>query len=189
VYGKKYLVLKTLRLLAISFTYCKLFLTYSVKPYAEPNDTDCSIEVRKTPPVKNKIKILIVDDNKLIRESLHIFLSSRENICIIGEAENGEEAILMVGSNTPDIVIMDINMSPMNGFETSRKIAEQYPSIKIIGFSMHTELSYCRDFLKLGAKGYLVKIGQPSEIIEAIQEVNAGKIYICKELRKKFKHL
>jgi DNA-binding NarL/FixJ family response regulator len=75
-----------------------------------------------------------------------------------------------------------------NGFETTRKISEQYPSVKIIGFPMHTELSYCRDFLELGAKGYLVKIGQPSEIIEAIEEVNKGNIYICKQLRGKLKH-
>jgi DNA-binding NarL/FixJ family response regulator len=142
----------------------------------------------KAPPVKSKIKILIVDDNKLIRESLQLFLSSHENLSIVGEAENGEQAILMAGSNIPDIVIMDINMSPMNGFETTRKISEQYPSVKIIGFSMHTELSYCRDFLELGAKGYLVKIGQPSEIIEAIEEVNKGNIYVCKQLRGKLKH-
>ena len=127
------------------------------------------------------ITILIADDSRVFRETLQFLCSTIDTIRIIGEATNGEEAIAFAAANSPDIILMDINMSPVNGFEATRRILQVNPTIKIIGVSMHTEPSYCKKMLRLGAKGYVAKEAAHAEIIEAIHEVNAGGSYIDKE--------
>lgn len=129
-----------------------------------------------------QITVLIADDNLLVRESLRTILSPLENIEIIGEAKNGEEAIALAAQLVPDIILMDINMSPVNGFEATRKILNQLPSIKIIGLSLHKEPSYCRNMMRLGAMGYVVKSSSYEEIIMAVETVAAGGKYIDKDL-------
>ena len=133
--------------------------------------------------MKKQITVLIADDNNHIRETLKTLLEGNDDISVIGEAKNGEEAIKMALGLSPDIVIMDINMSPVNGFEATRKILKVDPSIKIIGLSMHKESSYCNNMMRLGAKGYLVKSSSYSEIIVAIKEVSAGRKYIDKDVQ------
>lgn len=117
-----------------------------------------------------------------MRESLKVLLSAHDNISLVGEAKNGEEAMTLAAGLEPDIILMDINMSPVNGFEATRKILKQFPAIKIIGLSLHTEPSYCRNMLRLGAKGYVTKISPYSEIMVAIKEVAAGGKYIDKNI-------
>jgi len=128
------------------------------------------------------ISVLIADDNHHIRESLHVLLGPLENITLVGEACNGEEAIVLAAELNPDIILMDINMSPVNGFEATRKILKQNPAIKIIGLSLHVEAPYCRNMLRLGARGYVTKSSPYTEIITAINEVAAGKKYIDKKI-------
>jgi two-component system invasion response regulator UvrY len=128
------------------------------------------------------ITVLIADDNHHIRESLHVLLAPLENMKLIGEACNGEEAIVQAAELNPDIILMDINMSPVNGFEATRKILKQNPAIKIIGLSLHVEASYCRNMLRLGARGYVTKSSPYTEIITAINEVYEGGKYIDKKI-------
>ncbi|HMU46852.1 MAG TPA: response regulator transcription factor [Chitinophagaceae bacterium] len=128
------------------------------------------------------ITVLIADNNHHMRESLKVLLSAHDNISLVGEAKNGEEAMTLAAGLEPDIILMDINMSPVNGFEATRKILKQFPAIKIIGLSLHTEPSYCRNMLRLGAKGYVTKISPYSEIMVAIKEVAAGGKYIDKNI-------
>lgn len=126
-----------------------------------------------------QITVLIVDDNKLMREALStILLSGIVNIQIVGNVSNGEEAIDLANKLQPDLIFMDINMSPVNGFEATRKILKQNSSIKIIGFSLHNEKSYAVNMMKLGAKGYLTKGASPEEIIEAVKKIAKGGKYI-----------
>ena len=126
-----------------------------------------------------QITVLIVDDNKLMREALStILLSGIVNIQIVGNVSNGEEAIDLANKLQPDLIFMDINMSPVNGFEATRKILKQNSSIKIIGFSLHNEKSYAVNMMKLGAKGYLTKGASPEEIIEAVKKITKGGKYI-----------
>ncbi len=132
--------------------------------------------------MEKQITVLIVDDNNFFRESLRVLLSGLDTITLVGEAKNGEEAIALAALHSPDIVILDINMSPVNGFEATRKILKQNPAIRIIGLSMHTEPSYCKNLLRLGARGYITKSAPHSEIIEAIREVAAGGKYIDKDI-------
>lgn len=105
-----------------------------------------------------------------------------ENSTLIGEAENGEEAISLAKELSPDIILMDINMSPVNGFEATRKIIKENPGSRIIGFSDNRKVSYIKNMLQLGAKGYIVKGSSLETIIEAIEKVNAGGRFIDKEV-------
>jgi len=126
--------------------------------------------------------IVIADDNNFFRESLRLLLSSVDQLSIVGEATNGEEAIQLASQKLPDIIIMDINMAPVNGFEATRKIMKQFPNVKIIGLSLHKEASYCKNMMRLGAKGYLTKSAPHTEIIAAILEIAGGGRYIDKDI-------
>jgi len=128
------------------------------------------------------ITVLIADDNAHMRETLRVMLNALENIELAGEACNGEEAIQMAAELKPHVMLMDINMSPVNGFEATRKILKQNSSIRIIALSLHKEVSYCRNMLRLGAKGYVSKSSSYAEIVEAIKEVAAGGKYIDKSI-------
>ena len=128
------------------------------------------------------ITILIADDNKYIRETIRFLLSRYDNLKLVGEAESGEEAIALAKQLSPDVVLIDINMSPINGFEATRKILKQNPATKIIGLSVHKQPSYAKNILQLGAKGYVTKSSPHKEIIQAIIQVAGGKDYVCSEL-------
>ena len=132
--------------------------------------------------MKKQITVLIADDNQLMRETLRIVIGFIENATLIGEAVNGKEAIALAKELSPDIILMDVNMSPVNGFEATRKILKQNPAAKIIGLSLHKEVSYAKNMMKLGARGYVTKSSPHHEIIEAIEKVAAGEKYIDKGL-------
>ena len=101
--------------------------------------------------MEKAITILIADDNKYIRETIRFLLSRFANLKLVGEAESGEEAISLAKQLNPDVVLIDINMSPVNGFEATRKILKQNPLAKIIGLSVHKQPSYAKNILQLGA--------------------------------------
>jgi two-component system invasion response regulator UvrY len=132
---------------------------------------------------ENQITILIADDNAIMRESLRSVISVLETAKLIAEAYNGEEAIKLAKEYSPDIILMDINMSPINGFEATRKIIKDNPAAKIIGISDNKKISYVKNMLKLGAKGYVVKTSSYEVIIEAIIKVTAGEKYIDREIK------
>lgn len=129
-----------------------------------------------------QVTVLIADDNNFVRESLRVLFSEDADIKLVGEAKNGEEAILLARELCPAIILMDINMSPVNGFEATRKILKENPAVKIIGLSLHKEASYCKNMLRLGAKGYLIKSAPYNEILLAIKDVAAGGKYVDKDL-------
>lgn len=132
--------------------------------------------------MKKQITVLIADDNKLMLKTLSMLISGMEDVHLAGEASNGEEAIAFAKELSPDIILMDINMSPVNGFEATRKILMQNPAAKIIGLSLHNQATYAKNMLKLGAKGYVTKSASHEKIIEAIKIVAAGGKYIDKEI-------
>jgi DNA-binding NarL/FixJ family response regulator len=117
-----------------------------------------------------------------MREILKVILSPLENIRLVGVATNGEEIIQLAGEISPDLILLDINMAPVNGFEAARKILKQNPSIRIIALSLHRDASYCRNMLRLGVKGYVTKSSPYGDIIDAINTVAAGGIFIDKNI-------
>lgn len=131
------------------------------------------------------VKVIIVDDHQMVRETWKMILQRDERIEIIGVCASGEEAIVAAENLQPDVMLMDINMSPMNGFEATRKISLAHPQVKIIGVSIQNQPSYARNMLQLGAKGYVTKNSPKDEMVEAIMQVQNGQIYLCKEISER----
>lgn len=135
-----------------------------------------------------KITILLVDDHKLIRDSWCFILNSDPRFQIIGETSAGDEAIELAKTRKPQIVLMDVNMTPVNGFDATRQIRKFSPGSKVIGISMYTMPAYAKRMLQMGAMGYVTKNSSKDEMIEAIVEVNKGKKYVCEEVKDILAH-
>ncbi len=130
-----------------------------------------------------KISILLVDDHKLIRDSWSFILNSDVRFNVVGETSNATDAVEIAKEKKPAIVLMDINMTPVNGFEGTKLIRKYSPGSKIIGISMHSMPAYARRMLQMGAMGYVTKNSSKDELLTAIVEVNNGKKYICDEVK------
>lgn len=128
------------------------------------------------------IRIIIVDDHQMVRETWRMLLHDQSGIEVIRECASGAEAIAAAPDLNPDIMLMDINMTPVNGFEATRKIMKQCPHIRIIGVSVNNQPGYARNIMQLGARGYVTKNSSREEMVRAIHEVMRGKIYVCEEV-------
>ena len=130
-----------------------------------------------------QISIILVDDHKLIRDSWSFILNSDSRFKVIGETSSGEEAIEIVKTLKPDIVLMDVNMAPVNGFDATKQITTFSPGSKVIAVSMHTMPAYAKRMMQLGAMGYVTKNSSKDEMIKAIVEVSNGRKYVCDEVK------
>jgi len=130
-----------------------------------------------------RISILLADDHKLIRDAWSFMLTSDPRFEVAAIASSGEEAIAQASVVKPDIVLMDINMGTISGFEAAEKILSENPGIRIIGVSMHSMPAYAKRLFKLGGRGYVTKNSSREEFIHAILEVHKGKTYICDEIK------
>ncbi len=130
-----------------------------------------------------KINILLVDDHRLIRDSWSFILNSDPRFIVMGETSSGEEAIEIAKEKKPDIILMDVNMTPVNGFEATKQIRRFSPGSKVIGVSMHSMPAYAKRMLQLGAMGYVTKNSSKEEMFTAILEVTANRKYICEEVK------
>jgi DNA-binding NarL/FixJ family response regulator len=126
---------------------------------------------------------MIVDDHTLIRETWSFLLGKNENFDVVAECGDGERAIELARDKRPDVVLLDINMAPMSGFDVLKMIRKYSPSSKIIGVSMHSQPAYAKKMLRLGAKGYVTKNSPRQEMLEAISEVSNNHVYICQEVK------
>jgi DNA-binding NarL/FixJ family response regulator len=131
------------------------------------------------------IRIILADDHDLIRESLKALLEKDGRFSVIAQCKNGGDAIKQAENLSPDIMIMDINMSPVNGFEATEKIIQLSPSIKIIGISINNNPNYASKMMALGARGFVTKTSPLAELKSAIQKVYDGESYICQEIKQK----
>jgi DNA-binding NarL/FixJ family response regulator len=130
-----------------------------------------------------QITILLVDDHKLIRDSWSFILNSDPRFSVIAETSNGDDAVEIVKSLKPDIILMDVNMTPVSGFDATRQIIKIAPETKVIAVSMHSMPAYAKRMMQLGAMGYVTKNSSKDEMIKAIIEVSEGKKYICEEVK------
>ncbi|PWT95905.1 MAG: DNA-binding response regulator [Bacteroidetes bacterium] len=133
--------------------------------------------------MNSKITILIVDDHKLIRDTWSFILNSDPRFQVVAETNSGEEAIELAKSARPAIVLMDVNMAPMNGVDATRQIRKFSPASKVIGVSMHSQPAYAKKMLQVGAVGYVTKNSSKEEMINAIIEVSKGNKFICDEVK------
>lgn len=128
------------------------------------------------------MKIIIVDDHKMIREGLRTLLVSQAGFTVIGETGTGIDAIRMARELEPDIVLMDINMPDLNGIEAARQIYSENPHIRILALSMYTDRQFAQEMFRAGAAGYILKGAAFSELVEAIKTVMSGHRYISPPL-------
>jgi DNA-binding NarL/FixJ family response regulator len=136
----------------------------------------------------SKISVLLVDDHKLIRESWNLLLSTDDRFEIVGETSDVEQATAVAASRKPQVVLMDINMAPVNGFEATKQVLKQSPHSQVIGVSMHSMPAYARRMFQVGARGYVTKNSSKDELFQAIEEVVAGNKYICEEIKNILAH-
>jgi DNA-binding NarL/FixJ family response regulator len=134
----------------------------------------------------NEIKIVLVDDHKLLRDGLRNIIEQKSNMHIIGEASDGREAIKISSKLMPDVIVMDVAMPGMNGVEAAKQIHKEQPDIKIIGLSMHSGKQFIQGMFKAGAFGYLLKDGDADELITAITTVVQNKRYLSKDINQEF---
>lgn len=124
------------------------------------------------------IKILLVDDHILIRKGIALLLGNYVDITVVGEANDGEEAIQLAYQTEPDVILMDISIpNGLDGFTATKEIKKDLPEAKIIMLTMHNEIAYIQQALEVGADGYLLKNSQGGEMYEAIQSVYLGRRY------------
>jgi DNA-binding NarL/FixJ family response regulator len=124
------------------------------------------------------IKILLVDDHKIMREGLRSLLENQPGMQVIAEAVNGREAVRLARDKRPDVVIMDIDMPDLGGIEATRQMCAALPEVKVIGLSIHTEKHYVVNMLRAGASGFLSKDCPFDELVQAIKTVVANHTYL-----------
>lgn len=125
----------------------------------------------------DKIKIIISDDHKVVRTGIRLLFKKEKDIEIIGEAQDGREALEMVKENPPNVLITDITMPEMSGIELTKIITKTHPEVAVLILSMHDDDEYILDALKAGARGYLPKDVDEAEIILATRTLVSGKMY------------
>src|SRR6266496_1958019 len=130
-----------------------------------------------------KVTLLITDDHKLIREAWSSILNSDSRFKVIAETGSGEEAVELAKQLRPNVVILDINLPGMNGFDTIPLIRKFSPGSKILGVSLHTQPTYARKMIQKGALGYVTKNSSREEMFKAIMEIHNGRKYICDEIK------
>jgi len=131
------------------------------------------------------IRVLIADDSPLFRRGISVVLSTEEQIQVVGEAENGEDAIVKAGELAPDVVLMDVRMPRVNGIEAARAIRESSPSTKIIMLTVSDEDDDLYEAIKAGANSYLLKEVSVEEVPEAIRAVVQGQSLISPSMASK----
>lgn len=124
------------------------------------------------------MKILLCDDQAVIRDGLEMLLTLEKDFQVVGSAQDGFEAIELAGKKTPDLVLMDLKMPGMNGIEATREIRKKYPAIKILVLTTYDDDEWVFDAIRAGASGYLLKDTPRQKIIEAIRGTMDGKSFI-----------
>ena len=125
-----------------------------------------------------KVKVLIADDHRVVREGLTAILEMKEDIQIVGEAADGGEAVEKARTLMPDVIVMDVSMPGMGGVEATRIIKRELPHIGIIALTMYDDQQYIFDFVRAGATGYLLKDADSAQIVAAIRAVSHGESLI-----------
>ncbi len=137
--------------------------------------------------IMKKISVLLVDDHTVVRQGLRALLSLEEDIEVVGEAENGRQALQMAAKTTPDIVLMDVVMPLMNGLEGTRQMIKNVPSAKVLVLSSYSDDDYVQQLTAVGASGYLTKQTAGNDLLLAIREVQKGNAFFSPAIAKRLR--
>jgi DNA-binding NarL/FixJ family response regulator len=130
------------------------------------------------------IRILLADDHAVVRSGLRALLQQQEGMQVVGEANDGREAVALAESLNPDVVVMDLTMPNLNGVEAARQITSKFAQMAVVILSMHSDEAYVLRALKAGAKGYLLKEAAEADLISAIRAVQQGKAFFSPAVSK-----
>ena len=131
------------------------------------------------------IRVALVDDHALVRDGIKALLAVMAPLEVVGEAENGADAIEMVGRCQPDLLLVDISLKDMNGLELTRVLRSQYPSLKVLMLSMYDNNEYVSESVRAGASGYVLKNSPSREIIAAIEAIASGGTFYSAEIAQR----
>ena len=135
--------------------------------------------------MSKKVTIVLVDDHAVVRAGVRRLLEQEALFDVIGEAENGEKAYQLFGELKPDVMVMDLSMPGMGGLEAIRRILMRHERARILVLTMHEDLSFANQALKVGAKGYLIKNTLGDDLVKSIQTVSKGEVFLSDEIAKK----
>lgn len=130
------------------------------------------------------VRVLLADDHKLIRAGLVLVVQQQPDLSVIGEADDGRQAVQLVESLRPDVVVMDIGMPNLNGIEAARQITASRPGTAVVILSMHADEGYVLRALKAGARAYLLKDSATTDLVQAIRAVVEGKSFFSPAVSK-----
>jgi two-component system response regulator NreC len=137
---------------------------------------------KKKAPARTKIRVMVVDDHPLMRRALRTIINSEPDLVVAAEAGSGRAAIDLLERSRPDVVLMDGSMPEMNGMETTRQLKQLQPDVKVVGLTLYEQSSYLEEMISVGASGYVLKTGAPSDIIKALHAVNEGGTYFDRSI-------
>src|SRR6058998_519163 len=132
-----------------------------------------------------KITVILADDHTVVRQGLRALLEAEQDMSVVGEAENGRQAVQMTKRLQPDVVVMDIAMPLLNGLEATRQISKQVPSTRVLILSSYNDDEYVHQLSEAGAAGYLLKQAAVTDLIKAIREAKKGKGFFSPAISKR----
>jgi len=133
---------------------------------------------------KEKIRILVADDHPVVRKGLQSCLAKQDRLKLVGEAEDGNEALVKARELSPDVVLMDINMPRMNGLAVTEVLRKECPSVKVLVLTIHNNREYIFRIIQSGAHGYVSKEAPPEELFKAIESVYAGEPFFSADIAR-----
>ena len=133
----------------------------------------------------SRITVVLADDHHIVRKGLRTLLEAEGEFAVIGEEADGLKVVELVERLRPDLLLLDVQMPGLNGLEITRQIVQRALKTRVIILSMHANETYVREALRYGAHGYVLKDASPSEMVEAVREVSAGRRYLSRALSER----
>ncbi len=134
------------------------------------------------------IRVLIADDHHVVRAGLRALLSAESDLVVVGEAATGQEAIDLLDSLQPDVLLSDITMPDLDGIQLARRLADLYPQVRVLLLTVHEDAALLREAIQAGAAGYIIKRAVEAELINAIRSAAAGDLYIHPSMTRSLLH-
>jgi DNA-binding NarL/FixJ family response regulator len=128
------------------------------------------------------IRVLLVDDHRLLREGLRKILENTPGIQVVGEAEDGHSALAAVAQFRPEVVLMDVGMKGMNGIDATQRIRKEHPEVKVVALSTHADKRYVRNMIRAGASAYVLKESASEDLLRAVEAAAQGEHYLSPQI-------
>ena len=131
------------------------------------------------------VRVVVVDDHTLVRQGIVGLLASQPDIEVVGQAGNAREAMTVIASVTPDVVLMDIAMPGQSGLDATREIRDRFPAVQVLVVTIHDREDYLFQALRAGAAGYVLKGAEVQDLLEAVRTAQRGEVYLLPSITKK----